>query len=482
MNQPRPRNLDLTLLDSPTSTNITLEEERSQHEKINILNNRYYSFLFLVIVIESILLLNVFIMVYRGYFSSTQKDYEFSFRWAKILGWTILVSLFIFAIGQTIYMHRQIAKLHSPFVQQKQQKQQEQQEQQEQQGQQGQQKQQGQQGKVLNKIFKKELTQSVKQYYELIQYFLLIFIVLCAWNNKYFQYMVDNTRTFLKEIGFYMATFSVWACFIYFMRKPYTERSWSSFFSNMVYILLSAFIVMVLLEIGGFNSNFKLSSNFSDLLNPLSTYYQTSIPSSDLLLERKHTIEILFFILYFPIFGFILLFYIFLSTSFMNAELESLYDTYQDSILLHQFFGKKYTEKSQNKNFIMVLLLLFIEAIVFGFINSFSYRYVVINHDKFYNSIHPSSSVTTTSLTPNSSSWFSKSSLVSIIVLIGFHFLLQFIGFYNRISTSQEDKSILSSFYHNYLKTLLQNNPTKFKRTNSKRRLLPPTDSNNIIT
>lgn len=440
-------------------TPLTFEEE-DIHEKKKILNNRYYSFLFLVVLIESTLLLSVFLLVYRGYFSTTQKEYETSFRWAKVIAWTILLSLFVFAIGQTIYMHRQIAKLHSPYVQQAQQ---------EQQKQQGQQKQQEQQGQVLNKLFKKELTQSVKQYYELIQYFLLIFIILCAWNNKYFQYIKDNTRTFLKEIGFYMATFSVWACFIYFMRKPFPERSWSSFFSNMVYILLSAFIVMVLLEIGGFNSNFKLSSNFSDLINPLSTYYQTSIPTSEMLLERKHTIEILFFILYFPIFGFILMFYIFLSTSFMNAELESLYDTYQDSILLHRFFGNKENkEKSQNKNFIMVLFLLFIEAIVFGFINSFSYRYVVINHDKFYNNLHPSS------LVPNTSSWFSKSSLVSIIILIGFHFLLQFIGFYNRISTSQEDKSILSSIYHDYLKNLLQNNPIKFKRTNSKKRELPP--------
>jgi hypothetical protein len=119
----------------------------------------------------------------------------------------------------------------------------------------------------------------------------------------------------------------------------------------------------------------------------------------------------------------------------MNAQLTNLLETYRDSFIMKTFFPRlvtrlKITQTNPNaySPYVITLGLLVMEAILFGLINSVSSQYVSIHRRKFYKD---NTNISLTSLT-----WWNKTTIMNIFIFMGFHFLLQFIGFYNRLDAS----------------------------------------------
>ena len=124
----------------------------------------------------------------------------------------------------------------------------------------------------------------------------------------------------------------------------------------------------------------------------------------------------------------------------MNAQLTNLLETYRDSFIMKTFFPRLVTRlqtSETNPNayqpYIITLGLLVMEAILFGLINSVSSQYVSIHRRKFYNDNNSTKDNTTKDNTTISLKWWNKTTILNIFIFMGFHFLLQFLGFYNRL-------------------------------------------------
>lgn len=387
---------------SPTQNLSPLSKNKYRIKSLQRKNNY---FTIAVLGGESILLFLVFYFAYLGYFSTSKQISRRYFTASRIISILIIVSIFLLAICQSLYIHYEISKFKTttstvtPTQSQS----------------------------ILINTWKKRMADNVKQYYNYFQYILCFFLIVCASNNFYITYISKNKWIFLKEIGFYVLTFALWGIFIYGMRKPTEQINFSDFLKSVGFIVVCAIIVMILFEINGYNTNTGLSNSLQYLPTQ-----NTDSEDENNRLHRKQTFQIIFLLLYVPIFGFLIILYIFLSTSFMNAQLTNLLETYRDSFIMKTFFPRlvtrlKITEINPNaySPYVITLGLLIMEAILFGLINSVSSQYVSLHRRKFYNEN------TTISLT-----WWNKTTILNIFIFMGFHFLLQFLGFYNRLDAS----------------------------------------------
>jgi hypothetical protein len=244
----------------------------------------------------------------------------------------------------------------------------------------------------------------------------------------------------MKEIGFYALTFALWGIFIYGMRKPTEQINLRDFLISVGFIVVCAIVVMILFEINGYNTNTGLSNS----LQYLPTQNTDQEEDENTRLHRKQTFQIIFLLIYVPIFGFLIILYIFLSTSFMNAQLTNLLETYRDSFIMKTFFPRlvtrlQTTETNPNayQPYFITLGLLVMEAILFGLINSVSSQYVSIHRRKFYNDNTTNDNTANDNNAKDNTAislkWWNKTTILNIFIFMGFHFLLQFLGFYNRL-------------------------------------------------
>lgn len=409
------------IFSSPSSTPSTsLSPPRSlsplskNKSKIKSLQRKNNYFTIAVLGAESILLFLVFYFAYLGYFSTSKQISGRYFTASRIISILTIVSIFLLAICQSLYIHYEISKFNSttstvtpPQSQ-----------------------------RILIEMWKKKMADTVKQYYKYFQYILCFFLVVCASNNFYITYISKNKWTFIKEIGFYALTFALWGVFIYGMRKPTEQINLGDFLISVGFIVVCAIIVMILFEINGYNTNTGLSNS----LQYLPTQNTDQEEDENTRLHRKQTFQIIFLLIYVPIFGFLIILYIFLSTSFMNAQLTNLLETYRDSFIMKTFFPRLVTRlqtTQSNPNayqpYVITLGLLVMEAILFGLINSVSSQYVSIHRRKFYNDNNTTNNNTSTDNTTLSLKWWNKTTILNIFIFMGFHFLLQFLGFYNRL-------------------------------------------------
>jgi hypothetical protein len=395
--------------ESPSLPSQTQRLYRTKKSNIKLLQRKNNYFTIVVLGSESILLFLVFYFAYLAYFSSSKQISRRYFTASRIISIIIIVSIFLLAICQSLYIHYEISKFKIPSS-----------------------------TVITNstqsqhdfEMWKKKMANTVKQYYKYFQYILCFFLVVCASNNFYITYISKNKWTFMKEIGFNILTFALWGIFIYGMRKPTEQINLPDFLKSVGFIVVCAIIIMILFEINGYNTNTDLSNS----LQYLPTQNTDETEDENNRLHRKQTFQIIFLLLYVPVFGFLIILYIFLSTSFMNAQLTNLLETYKDSFIMKTFFPGLVTRLQITKTkpnayqpYIITLGLLLMESIIFGLINIFSSEYVSIHRRKFYNNDNN---------TNLSVKWWNKKTIMNIFIFMGFHFLLQFLGFYNRLDAS----------------------------------------------
>ena len=429
-----PPSTSSTSTSSSTSSRSSSTSSSTSTFSITTIKKKIFSFnvifALVVLFIISILLLTVFFLLFNGYFGKESLQQQ-HFKNAKIVAFSILVALFFFALVQSILVTHYARNLHQREFQ----------------------------GALQDMDIKKnvrnwlkELSGSVKIYYNLLQFFLFLFLFICACFNRYTYYIRNFSSYFLEELGWYSFAFGIWGVFIYCMRKPWKEASWSGLLKTFGTIVVGIIAVVLLFEIGGFNilslsASLPLSPSSLDgvsTTNNNNSIPFTSAPLVSSLLKSKLTFQIVAFILYVCVMGYLIVLYIFLSTSFMNAELETLLTTYGSSSFLHVLFpgvASFVTDPTRRRSYLPYLIVfafLCFEAFIFGIINVFPNDITTRHHTEAYNIDKKQPSL-----------------LIFILFFMTLHFLLQFLGLYDHLgpngtsslSSKSQEKSDIADFH-----------------------------------